>query len=445
MQIKGGLFMFQESETLELKSILTADIKKEIIAFSNTKGGIIYIGITDEGNIIGVSDVEKECERLSSMIHDGIKPDIKMCISISAIKIESKDIIKITIIQGTNRPYYLADKGLKPTSVYVRISNTSVPLINDEAIRNLIKENDGFYFEDSTSPIQSLTFKEAKHIFQNYNIAFKQQQRKSLGLYTLSDEYTNLALLISDQCQHSIKVAVFSDESPTSFQDRREFTGSIFKQLSETFSYILQHNQVHSSYNGLLRQDREDYSELVIRESLLNALIHRDYSYSGSIQIRIFPSRLEFISIGGLVSNFTMEDILQGISQPRNPKLATLFYRLKLIEAYGTGIQKILEDYRNSSIQPKFIPTKNTFRLELPNKNIVESSNIQSPTPSLSLEQQIIELLSKLGPLGRLTIQTETGLKQTSCNKLLNKLISEGKISRTGSGKNIKYYISSKK
>lgn len=117
---------------------------------------------------------------------------------------------------------------------------------------------------------------------------------------------------------------------------------------------------------------KKDYPVEAIREALFNAIVHRDYSYSGSIIINITEKEMEFISIGGLLPDLTSEDIRSGISQPRNKKLAEIFHRLHLIEAYGTGIRKIFDLYKTCNRQPDIVLTPNTFKLVLPNMNFSE-------------------------------------------------------------------------
>ncbi|MEL7654545.1 MAG: ATP-binding protein, partial [Bacillota bacterium] len=122
------MFKFKESETVEFKLILTDELKKEVVAFANTRGGTIYIGVEDEGNITGIQgSSERICEQISSMVHDGIKPDVTMFINIMTERIDNQDIVKVVVQRGTKRPYYLTDKGFKPSGVYTRLGNTSVP------------------------------------------------------------------------------------------------------------------------------------------------------------------------------------------------------------------------------------------------------------------------------------------------------------------------------
>ena len=195
----------QESERTEFKSIVVTDIKKEIIAFANCDGGKIYIGIEDDGTVIGVEDSDSVALQVSNMVRDAIKPDLTMFLHYETKEIEQKQVVIIDIQRGTERPYYIAKKGLRPEGVYVRQGYSSVPA-TDTAIRKMIKETDGDHFEDMRSLDQELTFCETKKEFQKRNITLEQPQMKTLGIINQDGIYTNLALLLSDQCVHTIIV-----------------------------------------------------------------------------------------------------------------------------------------------------------------------------------------------------------------------------------------------
>lgn len=246
--------VYQESETVELKSVVVDDIKKEIIAFANCEGGKLYIGVLDDGTVVGLDD---------------------------------------------------------PEGVFVRQGYSSVPATNT-AIRRMIKETDGDYFEEMRSLEQDLTFEAAK----------------------------------------------------------KEFSGSLFRQMNEVYDYIDFRNQTHSSFQKLRRIDQRDYPETAVREALLNLLVHREYSFRASTFISLYADRIEFTSIGGLVSGVTLKDVMMGISVCRNVKLANVFYRLELIEAYGTGILKIMNSYAGTGKKPKIETSDNAFKIILPNLNI---------------------------------------------------------------------------
>ena len=191
--------VFQESETVELKSIVVDDIKKEIIAFANGNGGKLYIGVQDDGTIIGVENADRTALQVSNMIRDAIKPDLTMFLHYETIEVEGKYIVVIDVQRGTERPYYITKKGLRPEGVYVRQGYSSVPA-TDTMIRRMIKETDGDRFEEMRALEQELTFRATKQEFSTRNVPFGPTQMQTLKLLNTDGIYTNLALLLSEQC-----------------------------------------------------------------------------------------------------------------------------------------------------------------------------------------------------------------------------------------------------
>ena len=352
--------IFQESETVELKAIVVEDIKKEVIAFANCEGGRLYIGVQDDGTVSGLDNPDETSLQISNMVRDAIKPDLTMFLHYETVTVDGKKIVTVDIQQGTERPYYIAKKGLRPEGVYVRQGYSSVPATNT-AIRRMIKETDGDHFEEMRSLEQNLTFESAKKVFAERNVKFGLTQMKTLGMVTQDGVYTNLGLLLSDQCVHTIKAAVFQGTTQSEFKDRKEFSGSLFQQMDDAYDFIDFRNQTHSTFDKLYRIDRRDYPETAVREALLNLLVHREYSFRASTFISLYADRLEFTSIGGLVSGVSLKDVTMGISVCRNFKLANVFYRLELIEAYGTGIIKIMEAYEGTGMTPQIETSDNAF------------------------------------------------------------------------------------
>lgn len=191
----------------------------------------------------------------------------------------------------------------------------------------MIKETDGDRFEAMRSMNQELTFETTEKEFQLRKIEFGTQQMRTLKLIDQDGLYSNLAMLLSDQCVHTIKVAVFQGKDQTVFKDRREFAGTLMKQMNDVYDYIDFHNQTHATIEKLLRIDVRDYPEI------------------------------------------DLEDVMAGISVCRNQDLANVFYRLHLIEAYGTGISKIIGAYADEEKKPVIETTRNTFKIILPNIN----------------------------------------------------------------------------
>ena len=374
--------LFRESETVELKEVVVDDIKKEIIAFANCDGGKLYIGVRDDGTVIGLDNADSVSLQISNMVRDAIKPDITMFLHYETIVENGKNVVVVDIQRGTDRPYYLAKKGMRPEGVYVRQGYSSVPA-TDTAIRRMIKETDGDRFEAMRCLNQDLTFEATKKEFELRKTDFGAQQMRTLKLIDQDGLYSNLALLLSDQCVHTIKVAVFQGTDQTIFKDRREFTGSLMQQMNEVYDFIDFRNQTRATIEKLYRVDVRDYPEVAVREALLNLLVHRDYSFSASAFISIYEDRIEFVSIGGLMPGIDLEDVMVGISVCRNQDLANVFYRLHLIEAYGTGMGKIMKAYESMQVKPVIETTKNAFKIILPNINAkYETENATVKTKS---------------------------------------------------------------
>ncbi len=429
--------MIFETENIEFKSQVTDDIYKEVIAFANTDGGVIYIGFDDKGNAVGIDNVDETYTRITNGIRDAIQPDVTMFIKYT---LQDNRVVKIAVGEGSYKPYYLKSKGLKPSGVYIRQGASSVQA-SPEQIRQLIKESDGDVFEDMRSIEQDLTFKKAEDAFKKYKIEFGKEKFRVLGITDSSDSlYTNLAQIISDQCAHTTKVAVFGNDTNTEFRDSKEFGGSIFAQLDEAFSYLMLCNKTAATFKGLERVERADYPEEALREALLNAIVHRDYSFSGSIIINVNDNEMEFISIGGLLPGLSPDDIRSGISQPRNKKLAEIFHRLHLIESYGTGIRKIYALYKDQAVQPRIEVTSNTFKIVLPNMN--SSTNIEGTANAKAITPQMQKILTFIEDNGQITdgeIEELLQIKGTRRYNLVKQMEADGLIVVSGRGVNKVY------
>ena len=350
--------VFTESEVVELKSQIKSDICKEVIAFANSKGGTLYIGVEDNGNIIGIA------------------------------------------------------------------------------------ETDGDSFESMRSLEQNLTFSAAEDQFKKRNIPFDSSKMQTLDMLSQDGIYSNVALLLSDQCNHTIKVAAFAGMDKTTFQDRREFSGSLFQQMEELYAYLDMRNQTKATFEGLYRVDTRDYPEEALREALLNSLVHRDYSFSASTLVNIYDDRIEFVSIGGLPAGISLDDIMLGLSICRNPKLAAIFYRLELIEAYGTGLPKIFKAYNETGFEPKIEVSNNAFKITLPNRNAVikpescSSFLYELPTP---YDKSIIEFIDANKYIVRSDVDKLLNVSQATSNRILKRLVENGTLYQVGNGKNTKY------
>ncbi len=425
--------MFSKSVLVAFKQEYTPDIVKTVIAFANTYGGSVYVGVDDTGRIVGVDDSDGTLLKLSNAVRDSIKPDVTLFVGYYQETIDGKIIIKADVQKGTACPYYLAEKGIRPEGVFVRQGASTVPA-TETAILKMIRNTDGERYEEVRTLNQDLTFVEANKAFSERGVLFGLNQQKTLGLLNENGMYTNLGLLMSDQCLHTIKLAVYDGIAKAQFKDRREFSGSLLKQLEDVFTFIDRYNRNRSQIVGLHRIDKRDYPVEAIREALLNALVHRDYSFRDSTLISIFEDRIEFVTIGGLVRGITLDDMMLGLSIARNRNLANVFYRLTLIEAYGTGIPTMMRSYEDYPVKPDIRATDNAFKITLPNVNEVVGNFSLSANESV-----VLKLFKDKESITRKDVEAALNISQAMAVRVLKGPVEKKKIQPIGGGRNTRY------
>ena len=430
-----------ETTRIEFKREYNDRVNKVLLSFLNTEGGTLYIGIENDGTVYGVDYADGLMLKTMNSLRDSVLPDPSGYISIAPATRDGKTIIEVTVERGAMIPYCFKAYGLVPQGVYVRMGNESVSA-SREHIRQLIRENDSEKFIESLSLEQNLSFDYATKVFEDNGVQFGDTQRQSLGLVRTDGRYSNLALLLSDQCPYSIKAAIFQGTTKETFKDRKEFTGSAFKQIDEVLAYLNVYNKVASTFEGAYRIDHPDYPEVVLREAVINAVIHRDYFIEGAILVSMFDNRLEIMSLGGILAGVTKEIMLAGVSVPRNEKLAAVFHRLKLIEAYGTGIPRIFEAYAQNGAEPDIPITNSAFLISLPNLSVIAKSNKSMPKSKINKSER--RVLDEF--VGRsFTKQNAAdllGLSVSGAYKLLARMAERELLSCKRNGKEMNYVVS---
>ena len=192
------------------------------------------------------------------------------------------------------------------------------------------------------------------------------------------------------------------------------------------------------------RIDRRDYPENAIREALLNMFVHRDYSVPAPALVSVFDQRVEFVNFGGLVAGMSADDLMMGVSLQRNPHLAMTFYRLKLIEAYGTGIPKIMESYTGADLQPEFDVASNSFRTTLPSllaphREVITTAREHGTVSGGIQEGRVLEYLKEHEYISRSEVEALLGISRSPAGQLLLRMEKSGQLTKTGAGKNTRY------
>ncbi len=414
-----------ENATTEFRREYSPDINRTVVAFANTEGGVLYLGVTTEGGVVGVPDVDSTLLRVAGNVRDSIRPNLTPFVEYQTEVVNGRTVVAVVVQRGAACPYYLADRGIRPEGVFLRQGVASVPATRG-MIERMIRETDGERYEIMRSLEQELTFAEAEKEFEARGIPFGLAPRKTLRLMNDDGVYTNLGLLLSDQCTHFARVAVFEGKTRAIFKERREFTGSLLRQVNDLWEFLNRYNPV--------RGERRDYPVAALGEALLNAFVHRDYLYGGSTMVDIFDDRMEFVSLGGLPEGISLDDISMGVSVARNENLLNVFYKLALVVAHGTGIQKIAESYAASRAKPKIEATGNVCRVTLPNANLEEEAKRLTEN-----ERIVTALLALRESIARKDAEKALGLSQAMSVRILRALVEKGEIRAVGKGKNTRY------
>lgn len=351
-----------EGTQLEYKREFSDGILKTIVAFANSEGGTIFIGVDDDGTVVGVKDTDALMLTIANKIKDSIRPDLARLCSISAILQDGKFLVKITVDLGTNCPYYLRAKGPVPSGTYSRLGSSNQQMSESDIVAMIGRFSRNRY-EEFTAQEGNLTFQYVEDFFTEQGFTWSPV---NLKIQNPTGEYTNLGHILSDQNPYPFKIAVFQDDSTDIFLDKIELQGSLLKQVNEAFQAVNRYNRTISRVDGLQRTERRDYPILSLREAIVNAAVHRDYSLSAAIIINIFANRMEIVSGGGLMKGMTLDDGKNKLSIPRNENLSSFFLRIRYVEAFGTGIGKIFKGYVAQEQKPEFFTAPNSFRVVLP-------------------------------------------------------------------------------
>ena len=421
----------KENENIEFKEKFTENIYKEIISFLNTKSGTIYIGYDDNGNIIGLNNAKEIEEKISNGIRTNISPDARIFISVNIENIENKEYISIKVSKGVDI-YYLKEKGIVK-GTYLRTGSCSIPA-SEEVVKQMIIKNSSLSFETSISNNQDLTFNYINKTFTENNINIQDINVKR-NLHMANDKnYTNLGLLFSDQNPFSFKLAVYKSEEKNNFLDRKEFKGSMLEIYDKLIEFLKINTATYGLIQDSVRKDIEEYPEFILREIVLNSIIHRDYSSLTSNIINLYVNEsIELISYGSLYGNITIDDILAGLSTTRNPYLQSIFMRIKRVEAIGSGLRRVNSYYERYGLNFEIKALPSYFIVKLPK---IKLSNIIDTENEINL---IIDFINQNGSITRKEAEKLIKKEKTTTSTILNKLVEKNILIKVGNGPSTKY------
>ena len=414
----------KESRELELKATITNTFLKTVSAFSNYNTGKIIFGVDDNGKIIGLENIEELCLDLENKINDNIspKPDFRF------IKDTKKNIITLIVEEGLNKPYLYKGKAYKR-------NDTSTVEVDKVELNRLTLLGLNQYYEELKARKQDLEFKvlkkelEEKLLLRN----FSKDVLKTLNLYDDKNGYNNAAELLADKNTFSgVDIAKFG-KSIDEILDRNLFVNiSIILQYQKTLEAFNRYYK-YEQILGSERIEKELIPEKAFREVIANALIHRTWDVNSNIRISMYEDKIEVSSPGGLPSGISEKEYLNGqISQLRNPILANIFFRLKYVEMFGTGIRRINESYKKFTVKPNFEIFENSIKITLP---------ITKTELFLTTDEKIImDILEKGNILSSSEILEKVEFKKDKLNRILKNLIQKNYIDIIGNGRGTKYF-----
>jgi len=422
-----------ESEKTEFKeNAKTNTYIKTVVAFANGNGGKIVFGVKDNKEIVGVENEFEVMDGIINAISDSCYPMIVPDISLHTL--ENKTVILVEIEGGKKKPYYLKSKGMQK-GTYIRSGATTRIIEEDYVLKELVLEGENKYFDQQVCHGESVSDEEIekfcewleklarknsendteiRKITRNTLLSWKVLEEKNGRIFP-----TNAYILLSGkknwEVSRKIQCGVFKGETRSIFVDKKEFEGSIIMQLEKAYQYVLEKINLGSDIVGIYRVDKYEIPPKSIREVIANAVIHRSYLEPNDIQVALYDNRLEITSPGMLLSGVNVKRMKEGYSKLRNRAIASVFAYVNIIEKWGSGIPRIMNEIREYGLQePEFIIFENDFRVNIYRKNYNTTQSTQGST------QNRINTTQDISKKEKLDVKNLTETDKTIINTIIN-------------------------
>lgn len=360
---------------------------KTVIAFANGKGGRIIFGVNDvTKEIVGIPDesVFPEIDAITNAISDSCEPIIVP--DVYPQTLDGKTIIIAEISPGKQKPYYIRQEGFN-SGVYVRVSGTTRkadrPMtqemyyesegrfydtfirrdltVSDEEIDKLCTDMKEVALTNCKNGVQRLS---VKNVTKNVLLNWQVLEEDEAGVIHPTNAY--IFLTGQDAFLSKIQCGMFKGKTRAVFVDKRDYEGPLWRQAEEAFQFVLRNIRLGAKIEGLYRKDVYELPPDSIRELIINAVMNCSFLQQSHIQVAIYDDRLEVTSPGGLMPGVTVERMKEGYSQIRNKALARAFSYMNLIEGWGTGIPRLLQEMKEYGLsEPEFIDMETALRINM--------------------------------------------------------------------------------
>ena len=435
-----------ETNRIENKEQLNEDFEQEVIAFLNYKeGGIIYVGINKNGQVAGVENTDLTQLQIKDRIKNNIQPSTLGLFDVTVETIENKEVIKVIISSGTEKPYYLRKKGRTPEGCYIRIGS-SKERMTERMIEEMFSKRIKNSLKEIEAPRQDLTFRQLKIHYEGNGMTLNDNFARNLNLLTDEGKYNYNAYLLADENDISIKLVKYLGTSKMELIENQEYGYCcLITATQRILDRLTAENTVYAKieYNG--RKEVEMIDSKALKEAVINAMVHSDYTLSTTPIIELYSDRIEITSGGGLPQGLSQEEFLEGVTAPRNKELIRVFKDVDLIENIGSGVLRILDAYDKSCfkfmehfLRVSFKYKENPFEYAVKNKvsaNDTINDTLKDTIKLTKNEQEILSLIVNNNQITREEIVKELRLSDRTVSRAIKHLQDEKIILREGSKK----------
>ena len=446
-----------ETNRIEYKQELTDSLEKEVIAFLNYKeGGVIYIGVDKTGKTVGLADSDGDQLKIKDRLKHSISPS---CLGLFDVVGEQKDglaIIKLIIASGTEKPYFLKKYGMTEKGCFIRIGSAAEPM-PQKMIDTLFAKRTRNSISKIKSNQQELSFEQLKIYYDAVGKRLNGKFATNLELLNADEQYNYVAYLLSDKNSTSIKLAKYKGTNRVNLAENNEYGyESLIKATKQVLDKLELENKTITQITSKERKETRYWDAIALREAVINAFVHNDYTTEVPPKFELFDDRIEITSTGGLPDGLSQDEFFEGFSVPRNKEIMRIYKDLDLVEQLGSGIPRILENYPKECF--KF--SDNFLRMVFPihkevvaiedggNANqdvVIEGGPIGGPIGGplggplggpidelTARQQEVLQLLKENNKLSRRELALQLAINVSAAQAHIDALRTKGYIVRAG-------------
>lgn len=439
MKIKEKKYI--ETEAVELKEIINDDLEKEVVAFLNSHYGVIYIGVNNDGEIVGVNNHDDIILKIVDRLKNNIEPSIIGLFEVNVLIYNEKHYIKIEVASGIEKPYYVKKYGMSSKGCYIRIG-TQTSQLSQKEIDKLYSRKVKHTLSNMISPKQNLTFSQLKIYYQEkgYDEVNNEFFLDSLDLFTEDHKFNYLAYLLADNNSISVRVAKYHNDD---FIERNDYGKCcILKAINNVIDKLkIENNTAIKITDNAKRDETRLVDSTALREAILNMFCHNDYSIGNEPYIIIYDDRFELYSYGGLPQGLSKEEFFKAKSLPRNRELMRVMSDLDMGEHLGRGMRRIMKHLSKEDfeITDNFITI--TFKYSSEALKMLYSKPFNTDSNLTEQEQIIIKYIKEYGSIRRNTIEDILNIKKSRAKEILLNLQNKKYIKQEGNSSSTKYVL----